>query len=202
VASALTHALAAVALTKIVSAEKRDWRFWTVLAGSAVLPDADVIGFALGIGYGDLLGHRGLSHSLLFAAAWSLTVVLWEYRQVTKGSKAWWTSLGLFFVATASHGALDAMTNGGFGVAFFSPFDTPLTFLAVATDPSFAYRRGAILQWPWCSGDKQARRCWLIVGCCVKPAVSSLPVSAKPQALRRWSSCSRRRWSGHAVRRR
>ncbi|HTE90420.1 MAG TPA: metal-dependent hydrolase [Terriglobales bacterium] len=128
-ASALTHAFAAVALTKIVSAEKRDWRFWTVLAGSAVLPDADVIGFAFGIGYGDLLGHRGLSHSLLFAAAWSMTVVLWEYRQVTKGSKPWWTLLGLFFLATASHGALDAMTNGGLGIAFFSPFETTRYFL-------------------------------------------------------------------------
>ncbi|HTE91168.1 MAG TPA: metal-dependent hydrolase [Terriglobales bacterium] len=73
-ASAFTHAFAAVALTKIVSAEQRAWRFWTLLAGSTVLPDADVVGFAFGIGYGDLLEHRGLSHSLLFAAAWSLTV--------------------------------------------------------------------------------------------------------------------------------
>ena len=33
----------------------------------AVLPDLDVIGFKLGIRYADLLGHRGFSHSLLFA---------------------------------------------------------------------------------------------------------------------------------------
>ena len=79
-ASALTHAFAAVTLTKIVSAEKRDLRLWVLLAVSAVLPDADVIGFAFGIDYGDLLGHRGLSHSLLFAAVWSLVVVLWERR--------------------------------------------------------------------------------------------------------------------------
>jgi hypothetical protein len=31
-----------------------------------------------------------------------------------------WT---FFFLATASHGLLDAMTDGGLGVAFFSPFD-------------------------------------------------------------------------------
>jgi len=71
-ASGLTHAFAAIALTEIVSARKRDWRFRSLLVGSALLPDADVIGFALGIHYGDLFGHRGLSHSLLFAAAWSL----------------------------------------------------------------------------------------------------------------------------------
>jgi len=34
-----------------------------------------------------------------------------------------------FFVATASHGFLDAMTNGGLGVAFFSPFDNTRYFL-------------------------------------------------------------------------
>ena len=92
-ASGLTHAFAAIALTEIVSARKRDWRFRSLLVGSALLPDADVIGFALGIHYGDLFGHRGLSHSLLFAAAWSLTVVLWEYRRVKKGSNEWWTLL-------------------------------------------------------------------------------------------------------------
>jgi len=77
-ASALTHAFAAVALTKTMSTKKRGWRFWTLLAGSAVLPDADVIGFPFGINYGGLLGHRGLSHSLLFAVLWSLCGYLFE----------------------------------------------------------------------------------------------------------------------------
>src|SRR5437660_7041512 len=128
-ASAFTHAFAAVALTKTMSTTKRGWRFWTLLAGSAVLPDADVIGFPFGINYGGLLGHRGLSHSLLFAALWSLLVVFWEFRAVARCSEQWWRLLGLFFVATASHGVLDAMTDGGLGVAFFSPFDTTRYFL-------------------------------------------------------------------------
>ena len=34
-----------------------------------------------------------------------------------------------FFLATASHGLLDAMTDGGLGVAFCSPFDTRRYFL-------------------------------------------------------------------------
>jgi inner membrane protein len=33
------------------------------------------------------------------------------------------------FLATASHGVLDAMTDGGLGVAFFSPFDNRRYFL-------------------------------------------------------------------------
>jgi len=34
-----------------------------------------------------------------------------------------------FFLATASHGLLDAMTDGGLGVAFFVPFDKHRYFL-------------------------------------------------------------------------
>jgi inner membrane protein len=33
------------------------------------------------------------------------------------------------FLATASHGVLDAMTTGGLGVAFFAPFDAGRYFL-------------------------------------------------------------------------
>ena len=34
----------------------------------AMLPDADVIGFKLGVDYADQFGHRGASHALLVAA--------------------------------------------------------------------------------------------------------------------------------------
>ena len=127
-ASALTHAFAAVALTKTLSHRKRDWRFWTLAVASSILPDADIVGFAFGIEYGDLLGHRGLSHSLLFAALWSLLVVSSEYRGLMKFSRQWWSLVSLFFLVTVSHGLLDAMTNGGLGVAFFAPFDTARYF--------------------------------------------------------------------------
>ena len=128
-ASALTHAFAAVALTRILSCRKRDWRFWTLAVTSAILPDADVAGFALGIEYGDLLGHRGFSHSLLFAALWSMLAVSGTYSRLMKSSRQWWLLVGLVFLVTLSHGLLDAMTNGGLGVAFFSPFDTTRYFL-------------------------------------------------------------------------
>ena len=35
---------------------------------AARLPDFDVVAFKLGIAYHDAFGHRGFSHSLLFAA--------------------------------------------------------------------------------------------------------------------------------------
>jgi inner membrane protein len=125
-ASLLTHAVAAVALGQAAKpALKKDWRFWTASVGCSILPDVDVIGFRFGIHYGDLWGHRGISHSLLFAALIAIVVgSILKY----SGNDRWGLML-LLFVITASHGFLDAMTDGGLGVAFFSPFNTTRYFL-------------------------------------------------------------------------
>jgi len=93
----------------------------------SVVPDADVIGFRLGVGYGDFWGHRGFTHSVLFAAGLAFLaagfVVAMSSANIN-GRMLWL----YFFVATASHGLLDALTDGGLGVAFFSPFDTDRYF--------------------------------------------------------------------------
>jgi inner membrane protein len=127
-ASLLTHAYTALVLGKCVTRKPWPWRFGFLLLGSAVLPDADVIAFILRVPYGSMFGHRGMSHSLCFAALWSWLVMVLEFKHVPKGSRAWWKVYALFFAATASHGVLDAMTNGGLGVAFFAPFDSTRYF--------------------------------------------------------------------------
>jgi inner membrane protein len=94
---------------------------------SAILPDADVIAFRLGVGYSDLVGHRGLTHSIAFAAVWALFVQLVVFRSGVPGvggGLLW----ALLFLSTASHGLLDAATNGGLGIAFFSPFSNARYF--------------------------------------------------------------------------
>ena len=151
-ASALTHGFAAVALGRICSRQGRSPRFWGLTIASAILPDADVIGFYFGIQYGDVFGHRGFSHSLLFALLWSLFVVLLAFRSVPKCSREWWSLLGFFFLVTTSHGVLDAMTDGGLGVAFFSPFNSARYFFVwrpVMVSPigvgSFFSHRGALV---------------------------------------------------------
>jgi len=162
-ASAITHAFAAVALGKMASEKERGWRFWVLAAGSAALPDADVIGFAFGVQYEDVFGHRGLSHSLLFALTWAVFVALLEFRQ-TRGRELAWL-IGFFFVVTASHGVLDAMTNGGLGVAFFSPFDRsryffswrPLEVSPISLTRFFSEWGGAVLRSEW-------RYVWLPLG--------------------------------------
>ena len=65
-ASVFTHAF--FALGKLyAAASEMPARFWLLSALCAVLPDADVAAFVFGVAYGDVLGHRGLTHSLAFA---------------------------------------------------------------------------------------------------------------------------------------
>ena len=122
-ASAFAHAFAAVVAGKTFWPDEARRRVWVWAAFCAVIPDADVLGFAFGIQYGDLLGHRGLSHSLPFALVLAWVITRLAFAETPAGSRTWWWLLSLFFGATASHGVLDAMTTGGLGVAFFSPFD-------------------------------------------------------------------------------
>jgi inner membrane protein len=128
-ASAFSHAFVALAMGKSSQSRVMDGRALTLGALCAVLPDIDVVGFGYGIQYGDLWGHRGLTHSLAFAVLWSALLVAFCYRRESGGVKA---GIGLyFFFCAASHGMLDAITDGGLGVAFFSPFDTTRYFFHV-----------------------------------------------------------------------
>lgn len=127
--SLFTHVFAAAALAP-VCAPRPGWK-WTIPAGmlAATIPDADVIGFRLGIRYGDFWGHRGFTHSLVFALMLALLGVWLLRRRVplAPGGRSW---LGIYlFCCAASHGVLDAMTNGGRGVGFFMPFENGRHFL-------------------------------------------------------------------------
>lgn len=121
-ATLFTHAYTAATLGLALTPGRVLPRVLVVGALCAALPDLDVVGFGLGIGYGDLLGHRGLSHSLAFAAVLAPVLVALLFRG-PRWSKLRGRLVLYLFLATASHGVLDALTNGGLGVAFFSPFD-------------------------------------------------------------------------------
>jgi inner membrane protein len=135
-------------------------RVWVAAVVCSVLPDLDVIGFRFGIHYGDFWGHRGFTHSLLFAALLSGTVAVGVFRRRASGIRRF-PLFAYLFLATASHGVLDAMTNGGLGVAFFSPFDNrryflpwrPILVSSIAVTRFFSPRGYAILKsetlWLW-----------------------------------------------------
>jgi inner membrane protein len=126
-ASVFSHAVAALGIGACFYQPRTPKRVWVIAALCAVIPDLDVIGFALGIRYGDFWGHRGFTHSLLFAALLASVVTLLAIRQAVPGFGGFslWT---YFFLAIASHGLLDAVTDGGLGVAFFSPFSNTRYF--------------------------------------------------------------------------
>jgi len=88
-------------------------------AALAVVPDLDVIGLAFGWGLDHPLGHRGLSHSLTVAAALAGLAML---AVPTLPRQQRWRVWLVLALAGASHGLLDALTNGGRGVAFLAPF--------------------------------------------------------------------------------
>lgn len=91
---------------------------------ASVLPDIDVLAFAVGIPYDHALGHRGMTHSLAFAALVALAGAAARRLLQTTFMKAFF----FLFAAAASHGILDAFTSGGLGVALLWPFSTERYF--------------------------------------------------------------------------
>ncbi len=100
-----------------------------IFAGAtcSVIADLDVIGFSLGIGYGHLLGHRGFSHSIVFAVVLAAFVAFASFRDSPVGCG--WAFMFLF-LSTLSHPLLDMLTNGGLGVALFAPFSNERLFFS------------------------------------------------------------------------
>ena len=127
-ASAFSHAFVAFAIGTIPRAEPFTWRMLILGMVCSIVPDLDVIGFSCGIPYEDLWGHRGITHSLFFAALLSASLAAGRRRESLPKKTAMFVYL---FLCTASHGLLDALTAGGLGVAFFSPFDTTRYFFGV-----------------------------------------------------------------------
>lgn len=176
--SIITHA--AVPLALWCAADRGRIPAWLLAAGvvAAMLPDADVLAFALHIPYADAFGHRGASHSLLFAGVLAVVAAMWAFF----GSGRPWSAVScqprlapttarptvastvqaaaFVFICAASHPLLDAMTSGGLGVAlawpwsehrFFAPW-RPIRVSPFA--PQFFSARGLAtllseLRWVW-----------------------------------------------------
>lgn len=124
----ISHGVFAVCAAFLYKGMKLPARFWILAIFCSLLPDVDVVGFRYGVAYEDFWGHRGFTHSLLFALLTAMTVVLVFFSQV-KYRPLRIHLLIFYFLVTASHGLFDAMTDGGLGIAFFAPFDNARYFL-------------------------------------------------------------------------
>lgn len=123
-ASILFHPVVPLTLGYLASRCDIPWRLIVIGMVCAILPDVDVVGFKFHVDYHSAYGHRGFTHSILFAAIIAVASFLaakpLKFRPVT-------TAI-FIFTATLSHGLVDALTNGGLGVAFFGPFSNERYF--------------------------------------------------------------------------
>jgi inner membrane protein len=156
--SVLTHPIVPLALAAFLPQDTLSPTLVLVGAACAVMPDLDVIGRKFGVGAHPLLGHRGLTHSIVFAAALGalLTYIIFH-----NSPSPWWLVFLFLFLSTLSHPLLDMLTNGGCGVALFAPFSSVRYFFPwrpIEVSPisvrRFFSRRGvqimrSELRWVW-----------------------------------------------------
>jgi inner membrane protein len=114
----LSHAAVPIALSAWFPAGTISPETFLLGAVCSMAPDLDVIGFAFGIHYGSMPGHRGFTHSIFFAACLgALLAVSWPSGEIGR-----FPVFLFLFLSTLSHPLLDAFTDGGLGVALFAPF--------------------------------------------------------------------------------
>ena len=121
----MSHGVAAAALGTAFPRQAVSLRVMVLGLACSMAPDIDVLGYLLGFHHGDLLNHRGITHSLLFAAVFASLAFLATSSGASR-SPLIWTYL---FLAGASHGLLDALTDRtGLGIPFLWPFDSTRYF--------------------------------------------------------------------------
>jgi inner membrane protein len=116
----VTHALAGLGVGAALAPAGAPPAYDALAAALGVLPDVDALAFPLGIPYGARFGHRGFSHSFCFALLSAAAFALLTARAF---GVPWWQLAVSYSAVIVSHTLLDALTNGGLGVALFSPWD-------------------------------------------------------------------------------
>jgi inner membrane protein len=152
-----THAAVPVAVGLGLGRERIPARLLVLGVAVSVVPDLDSVAFRFAVPYGVTLGHRGVTHSLVFAVGLALLGACAFHLLRTGFGRAFWFLL----LAATSHGVLDAFTTGGWGIALLWPWSTqryfaPLQIIEVAplTLSRLLSPRGAAvlaseLRWVW-----------------------------------------------------
>lgn len=156
-ATPLSHLAVPLALAAALGPQAVPPALLAAALASAVLPDLDALGLWLGIPYAHPLGHRGFTHSLPFAALAAGAGTLAAPPLGVPPA----TVFAVLLASAASHGLIDAMTNGGLGVALFAPFSRRRHFLpwrVIEVSPlrpsALFSRRGLVvlrseMRWVW-----------------------------------------------------
>ncbi|MDH5649530.1 MAG: metal-dependent hydrolase [Gammaproteobacteria bacterium] len=153
----LSHVAVPLAIKLGVRKQEISLRLLIVAIVCAVLPDADVVAFALGIPYESQWGHRGFTHSIGFALFMASAAVF--FATVLQSRKR--VIFPVILMSTFSHPLLDAATNGGLGCALLWPLSetryflpwTPIKVSPIGIDAFLTGRGLAVLEselvWVW-----------------------------------------------------
>ena len=117
-ASAFSHIAIPIALNIALGHQSISPKLLILGMFLAIAPDLDAIAFLFEIPYSSQWGHRGFTHSVFFALGISL--ILLPTAKYFKAKHI--TFFFITFISLTSHPLLDALTNGGLGVAFWWPF--------------------------------------------------------------------------------
>ncbi len=155
-ASILSHPAIPLALGCVLGPRRLPPRYWVLGAIASIAPDADVVSFVLRIPYASPFGHRGATHSIVFALAIAAIFTLCEWRRFAARGLLF----AYLFIATISHPLIDMLTDGGLGIALLWPFsnerfffpDTPIEVSPIGA--GFFSARGlsvflSELKWIW-----------------------------------------------------
>ncbi len=123
-ATMITHPIIPLVLGCSLGLRVISVRLLSVACVASILPDFDIIAFQFDIPYASDYGHRGFTHSITFAVMVGMVGIL--FHRALRCNR--WIGFSLLFIATVSHGILDALTNGGLGIAFYWPLDSTRYF--------------------------------------------------------------------------
>ena len=114
-----------------LAAGRRHFGASLLCAGLSMLPDADVVAFALDVPYSLPLGHRGATHSIVFALSGGL--VAGAIAGLRGGRIGRWAAV--ITLTILSHPLLDMLTTGGLGVALWWPWSEDRVFFPARVIP-------------------------------------------------------------------
>ncbi|MCK5124749.1 MAG: metal-dependent hydrolase [candidate division Zixibacteria bacterium] len=117
-----THAITGLAAGKLSFFKDMPARFWIFSIICPMIPDFDVVLSRFGVPFKSFYAHRGFFHSLTFALIVALIVAFIFFKKQGYFSRRWNSLTLYFFIITALHPLMDMLTNGGPGIALFSPF--------------------------------------------------------------------------------
>jgi len=124
--ASLSHIAVAAAGARMLDPSRwLGWRSLLALIAASALADIDVLAFRFGIPYRAPFGHRGATHSIACAV---LLGTATAFVLARGGRQSFWPAELVACLVAVSHPLLDALTDGGLGVALLWPFSNARFF--------------------------------------------------------------------------